>query len=135
MMGGLIALSNPVVKCTVDSCTHYMPGDQCMAAKISVYNDEDSGKSSVSDDTLCKSFHSRKTVGDVVGAFHNANIGGVMSAPFVGGTQITPQVECFVRSCKYWDEHNHCEAEAIHVVGKNAATTSDTDCHTYETRK
>lgn len=125
-------MSNPVVKCTVDSCTHYMPGDQCMAAKISVYNDEETAKSNTYEDTLCKSFYPGKSLGNMVGALHNANVGGVMSAPFVGGTQITPQVECFVKSCKFWDSHNHCEAEVIHVMGKNASTTSDTDCHTYE---
>ena len=127
-------MSNPVVKCTVDSCTHFMPGDQCMAAKISVYNDEGSGKSNTSDDTLCKSFYPRSSVGGMVGALHNANIGGVMSAPFVGGTQITPAVECFVKSCKFWDAHNHCGAEMIHVMGKHASTATDTDCHTYENK-
>jgi hypothetical protein len=106
-----------------------------MASKISVYNDEESGNSKTSEDTLCKSFHSRKTIGDMVGALHNANVGGVMSAPFVNGTQITPQVECFVESCKYWDSHNHCGARTIHVSGKNAATTADTDCHTFERSK
>lgn len=125
-------MSSPQVKCSVDSCTHYMPGDQCMAAKISVYNDEVSGRSSTSEDTLCKSFHPRKSVGDMVGAFHNANIGGAISAPFIDGTQITPQVECFVKSCKYWDRQNHCEAKAIHVMGDNASMTSDTDCNTYQ---
>lgn len=127
-------MSNPEVKCSVDSCTHYMPGDQCMAAKISVYNDEESGSSSTSEDTLCKSFHPRKSVGDMVGAFHNANIGGTISAPFIGGTQITPQVECFVKNCRHWDNQNHCEAKTIHVMGTNASTTSDTDCNTFEAR-
>lgn len=125
-------MSNPVVKCTVDSCTHYMPGDQCMASKISVYNNESDGNSFTSDDTLCKSFHPRKTVGDIVGALHNANVGGMMTAPFVDGTQVTPQVECFVESCKYWDSNNQCIAKKIHVMGSNAANTTDTDCHTYQ---
>jgi hypothetical protein len=111
-----------------------MPGEQCMAAKISVYNDEAKGSSTTSEDTLCKSFHPRGSVGDMVGAFHNANVGGVMTAPFIDGTQVTPQVECFVKSCHYWDPHNHCDAKMIHVMGENAATTTDTDCHTYEKR-
>lgn len=125
-------LSNPVVKCTVDSCTHFMPGDQCMAARISVYNEDETGKSHTAKDTLCKSFHPRKTVGDVIGALHNANVAGTAAAPFVDGTQITPEVECFVRSCRYWDEHNQCGTGMIHVDGKNAARTSDTDCNTYQ---
>ncbi len=125
-------MSNPIVKCTVDTCTHYMPGDQCMAAKISVYNDETTAKSSASPDTLCKSFHPGKSMGDIVGGLHNANVGGVMTAPFVDGTQITPQVECFVTSCKYWEANNRCEAKMIHVMGENAVSTVDTDCHTYK---
>lgn len=125
-------MSNPVVKCTVDQCTHYMPGDQCMAAKISVYNNEAEGTSQKSRDTLCKAFHHRKTMGDMLGAFHNANIGGSLSAAFLEGTQITPAVECFVNNCKYWNDGNYCNAEQIHVTGLNASTTADTDCETFQ---
>lgn len=123
--------TNPVVKCTVEQCTHHMPGDQCMAAKISVYNDSVSGTSSTSDDTCCKSFHHRKTVGDMVGAFHNANIGGVVTSAMYDGKQITPNVECFVNSCKFWEAGNYCDANTIAVKGANAAKEDDTDCETY----
>jgi len=128
-------MSNPMVKCSVDQCTHYMPGEQCMAAKISVYNDELKGDSGKPQDTLCKAFHHRKTMGDMVGAFHNANIGGTMSAAFLEGTQITPAVECFVNNCKFWDNGNYCNAESIHVAGPNASKTADTDCETFEDNK
>jgi hypothetical protein len=124
-------MSNPQVKCTVDQCTHYMPGDQCMAAKISVYNDEMRGTSATSRDTLCRAFHHRKTMGDMIGALHNANIGGSVSAAFMEGTQITPAVECFVNNCKYWEQGNYCQAENIHVAGSNAAKSGDTDCETF----
>jgi len=127
-----MASANPLVKCTVDQCTHYMPGDQCMAAKISIYNDETSGASSTSAETQCKSFHPRKTVGDMVGALHNVNIGGMMSAAFINGTQITPKVECFVNNCKYWHHDNLCDATRIEVNGANASQNQDTDCHTFE---
>jgi hypothetical protein len=125
-------LQNPIVKCTVDQCTHYMPGDQCMAAKISIYNEEATGDSEQFKDTQCKSFHHRKTMGDIVGAFHNANIGGTVSAAFIDGTQITPAVECFVNSCKHWHGDNVCNAAYIDVIGVNAAQTPDTDCSTFE---
>lgn len=128
-------MSNPVVKCSVDQCTHYMPGEQCMAAKISVYNDEVKGTSDRSQDTLCKAFHHRKTAGDMVGALHNANIGGSVSAAFLEGTQITPAVECFVSGCKFWENGNYCKAESIHVAGINASKTSDTDCETFKPNK
>lgn len=129
---GVNGMPNPRVKCTVDQCTHYMPGDQCMAAKISVYNDEETGQSETNRETQCKSFHHRKTVGDMVGAFHNSNVGGMVSAAFLDGKQVTPVVECFVNNCKYWDSTNLCNAGSIHVTGQNAAKTTDTDCHTFE---
>ena len=125
-------MANPIVKCVVDQCTHYMPGDQCMAAKVSIYNEETSGKSEKSRDTQCKSFHHRKTMGDMMGAFHNANIGGTISAAFLDGTQVTPVVECFVNNCKYWESNNLCNARHIDVSGVNAAKTTDTDCSTFE---
>ena len=125
-------MSNPIVKCTVDQCTHYMPGDQCMAAKISVYNDEMEGNSAKSADTQCKAFHHRKTVGDMIGALHNANVGGSVSAAFLEGTKITPAVECFVNECKFWDNGNYCGADQIHVTGTNASKTTDTDCETFK---
>ncbi|BBB92658.1 MAG TPA: DUF1540 domain-containing protein [Methylomusa anaerophila] len=127
-------MSNPLVKCTVDQCTHYMPGDQCVAAKISVYNDEMKSNSRMKEETLCKSFHPRKTMGDMLGAFHNANVGGTVSAAFVDGTQLTPAVECFVNPCKYWQHGNYCNAEHIHVAGLNASKTADTDCETFEAK-
>ncbi|HMM21902.1 MAG TPA: DUF1540 domain-containing protein [Selenomonadales bacterium] len=125
---------NPVVKCTVDQCTHWMQGNQCMASKIGIYNDEAKGDSSASADTQCKSFHANKGIGDMVGALHNANIGGTVRAAFAEGTQITPTVECYVNNCKYWNEGNYCHASAIEVDGLNAAKTTDTDCKTFEVR-
>lgn len=126
-----MSTANPVVKCTVNQCTHYMPGDQCMAAKISIYNDESGNTSSTSSETQCRSFHHRKTVGDMVGALHNSNVGGMVSAAFLEGTQVTPTVECFVNNCKFWDSGNLCTANEIKVSGLNAARTPDTDCETF----
>lgn len=127
----IVLATNPMVKCTVDQCTHYMPGDQCMAAKISVYNNEESASAEASRDTQCKSFHHRKTMGDLVGALHNANVAGAVTGAFMDGKQITPSVECFVSGCKYWDSGNNCSAGSIAVIGANAAKTDDTDCQTF----
>lgn len=129
-----MATANPTVKCTVDQCTHYMPGDQCMASKISIYNDETTGESSSSAETQCRAFHHRKTVGDMVGALHNVNVGGMVSSAFLNGTQVTPTVECFVNKCKFWDNGNVCHASGIEVAGPNAARTPDTDCETFQTK-
>lgn len=124
-------MSNPYVKCTVDQCTHYVPGDRCMAARISIYNEEESPDAATSSQTQCKSFHPRKSLGDMVGALHNVNVGGASAALFMEGQQLTPEVECFVNQCRYWAEGNLCDAANIHVTGTNAATTQDTDCHTF----
>lgn len=123
-------MSNPLVRCTVDQCTHYLPGEQCMAAKISVYNDPTASVSRRSEDTLCQAFHPRKTVGDMVGALHNTNIGGTVAA-MMPGKQITPAVECFVSNCRYWQEANLCKAEHIEVAGPNASRSQDTACATF----
>lgn len=125
-------MANPVVKCAVDQCTHYMAGDQCMAAKVSIFNEETTGKSERTKDTQCQSFHHSETMGDMLGAFHNANVGGTVSAAFLDGTQITPVVECFVNNCKHWESANSCNAYNIDVVGANAAQNPDTDCNTFE---
>ena len=122
---------NPIVKCSVDQCTHWMPGNQCMAAKIGIFNDERSGESHSSADTQCKSFHAGKGLGDYIGALHNANVGGTVKAAFTPGTQITPSVECYVTDCTYWKTGNYCHASAIEVKGPHASKTTDTDCETF----
>jgi hypothetical protein len=126
--------SNPKVACRVDQCTHWMPGDQCMAGKIAIYNQEETGASNHPGDTQCKSFHAGRGVGDYLGALHNANVGGTVKAAFVSGTQITPAVECYVTNCRYWEDSNYCNASTIEVNGQQAAKTSDTDCNTFTTR-
>ncbi|MBP2645998.1 MAG: hypothetical protein H6Q75_1438 [Firmicutes bacterium] len=124
--------ANPIVKCTVDRCTHWMTGNQCMAGKISVYNDEHAGESNTKSDTQCKSFYAGNGLGDYVGALHNANISGTIKAAFTDGTQITPSVECYVTGCKHWEQGNYCHASSIEVNGDNASKTIDTDCQTFE---
>jgi hypothetical protein len=126
-----LAMSNPEVKCTVEQCSHYVSGEQCMAAKISIHNNDTTAKSERAADTQCKSFHFNQTVGDMVGAFHNANLAGAVKAPFMDGTQITPQVECYVDNCKHWDSNNICDARSIEVSGRNAMKNPDTDCETF----
>lgn len=125
--------TNPRVKCSVDQCTHYMTGDYCSAARIDVYNEAmgDSMASS-SSATQCKSFHKRKTIGDMVGSLHNVNFGGLVSGPFIDGKQITPEVKCFVNSCTHWTSGDLCHASEIHVQGMNAGRNEDTDCETFK---
>ena len=123
---------NPKVLCSVDQCTHNVGGNTCMAAKIGIFNDEETASSGVSPDTLCKSFHHNKGMGDMIGAMHNINIGGAMRSQFSDGKQITPAVECYVNDCAYWSSGNLCEAREIRVAGRNAARPADTDCETFK---
>ncbi|MCL1631639.1 DUF1540 domain-containing protein [Sporolactobacillus sp. CPB3-1] len=44
-------------------------------------------------------------------------------------------VLCEVSNCTFWDEGNHCSANAIYVVshkGKQASKQEETDCKTFE---
>ena len=126
-------MSNPLVRCIVDQCAHYLPGDQCTAAKISVYNNDDS-VSETSSDTKCQAFRHRQGIGDMVSSLANSNFGGALAAAFLPGQQMTPTVECFVQDCRYWDAGNACLARSIEVTGFNASTDSDTDCETFVPR-
>lgn len=125
-------MPRPVVKCIVDECTHYMDGDQCMAAKVSIYNEGEHSKAGEGKETKCQSFHHRETMGDIVEAFHNSNVSGSLSAAVMDGVQVTPDVECFVNNCAYWHSSNLCNAAQIDVVGANASQTADTDCSTFK---
>jgi Domain of Unknown Function (DUF1540) len=126
-------MSSPRVKCTVDKCTHYLPGDYCQAAHIDIYNEAiNDSLASSSSQTQCKSFHQRKTVGDMVGSLHNVNVGGLVSGPFVDGQQVTPSVQCFVNTCTHWSSGDNCHATEIQVKGMNAAQDQDTDCETFK---
>lgn len=128
-------MTTPRVKCTVDQCTHYWPGDYCNAAHIDIYNEAAGDATAASaGQTQCRSFHPRKTVGDIVGAVHNVNIGGLMTAAFTKGRQVTPGVACFVNSCTHWASANQCNAPEIHVQGLHAAKHEDTDCETFQAK-
>lgn len=46
-------------------------------------------------------------------------------------------VLCEVNSCKFWATGNNCNASAIYVVNnrnKQASSSSETDCKTFETK-
>lgn len=125
--------SNPRVKCTVDQCTHNIAGDTCSAAHVDIYNEAMGDSTAASSSaTQCKSFHHRKSVGDMVGSLHNVNIGGLVSGPFMSGQQVTPAVKCFVNSCTHWNSGDYCHASEIHVQGTNSGKTEDTDCETFK---
>lgn len=44
-------------------------------------------------------------------------------------------VLCEVSSCRHWDSGNKCGAETIFITAaKEAQTSSETDCHTFENK-
>jgi Domain of Unknown Function (DUF1540) len=121
----------PRVKCVVNTCTHYMPGDVCAADAIHIWHQQKGEMSRTPDETECKSFHKNENLLDMVGATHNVNAGGLVTAPFMAGQQLSPGVKCIVSTCKYWQNGDICEAEAIEITGSSAQECGETDCQTF----
>ncbi|AZR72152.1 hypothetical protein BBF96_01330 [Anoxybacter fermentans] len=122
---------SPKVKCVVNTCTHYVPGDLCGAANIDVIHEEEGKMSKNSEQTQCKTFQIRSSFSNILGSLDNVNLTGALSEPFISGTQLTPSVTCIVDSCKYWDKGDLCGAEKIYISGRDADECQDTNCATY----
>ena len=41
------------------------------------------------------------------------------------------RIKCYVNSCHYYMEGDHCAAEKIEVQPKNATNSDETDCATF----
>ncbi len=121
-------MTNPVVKCSVDTCVHWLPDDACGAGNIDILDEE----AKTSEDTKCKTFELRSSVANMVGGLDNVNWGGMVREPFQEGHQITPSVTCTVHECAYWASGDRCEADSIEVFGSSANTCEETDCSTFE---
>ncbi len=121
-------MTNPVVKCSVDTCVHWLPDDACGAANIDVLDSQ----SKSAEETKCKTFELRSSAANMVGAMDNANWGGMVREPFREGRQITPSVTCTVKDCAYWAAGDRCEADTVDITGSSAHTCEDTDCSTFE---
>lgn len=126
----------PDVKCIVDTCTHYLPGNICAANSIDILNEIPGKMSRNAEQTECKTFHHRKGIGvtDYLGSIDNVNWDGMVTAPFKDGQQLKPKVTCVVDSCKYWVDGDECKADAIEVTGDDADECQDTNCITFEDR-
>ena len=122
---------SPTVKCEVNTCTHYVPGDLCSAANIDVMHEEEGRMSQNSEQTMCKTYQARTSVANMVGSMDNMNLSGAVKEPFQAGTQLTPSVTCVVNSCKYWDEGNLCGIEDIYISGRDSDECQDTNCASY----
>ncbi len=120
------------MKCEVNTCTHWIPGDLCAAGNIDILNEEEGKMSRLAEQTECKTFYRRRGLANIMGSIDNVNWGGMLSEPFLPGLQLTPTVTCVVDSCRYWSTGNRCEAEGIKVSGREADECQDTNCDTFE---
>lgn len=129
----VIFLASQKVKCVVNSCNHWIPGDLCSAENIDILNQQDLD-AGVPGDTECKTF-SKRGVRSMIASIDNVNWSGMAEEPFKEGRQITPSVTCTVDSCVYWDEGDRCGADAIEVTGRDASECEETNCETFENRE
>lgn len=128
-------MNGPKVRCNVDTCTHYVNGDLCGAAKIDILNELPARMSQNDEQTECKTFEKRRGLANMLGSMDNVNWGGMVSdALFEGDDQMNPSVTCIVDSCRYWEQGDRCVAEEISVAGRGADECQDTDCNTFAPR-
>ncbi|MDQ7794382.1 MAG: DUF1540 domain-containing protein [bacterium] len=123
---------SPTVKCEVNTCTHWLPGERCGAGNVDVLHEEESQMSRSAQQTQCKTFYQRRGVANLLGSMDNVNWGGLASAAFQPGGAISPSVTCTVNSCRYWGAGNLCQADEIQVTGEGADESQDTNCHTFD---
>jgi len=124
----------PVVKCVVNTCTHYLYGDRCGAGNIDIMHEQETKMSEVADQTMCKTFSHARNVFSYLGSADNVNWMGSVLGLLVEEYKVSPTVACTVASCKYWGEGAICIAEAIEVSGRNSDECQDTNCETFERR-
>lgn len=123
---------NPKVKCIVNTCTHWVPGNKCAAANIDILNEEVGKMSTIPEQTECKTFAERRGIANMLGSSDNVNWVGFAEEMVGQGRQLNPTVTCVVDTCKYWHDGNLCNVEAIEIVGKKVSECQATDCATFE---
>jgi hypothetical protein len=123
---------SPKVKCVVNTCTHWIYGDQCSAGNIDILNEEIGKMSQNKEQTECKTFSERRGLANMLGSADNVNWVGFAEELMGTGRQLNPTVTCVVDSCKYWAEGDLCAADTIEVTGRDAKECQATNCETYE---
>lgn len=124
----------PKVKCEVDSCTHWVPGQFCAAGNIDILHEEEGRMSEHPEHTQCKTFYRRGGAANYLGSADNVNWTGVAADAFLPGQQTNPEVTCVVDSCRYWAKGDRCDADGIEVAGQAADESQDTNCATFKRR-
>ncbi len=121
----------PTVQCNVTTCTHWVPGFLCGAEKLDILMQDPRHMANDVRQTECKTFALRSSVANIIGSMDNANWGGALEEPFLKGTQLTPDVTCVIKTCRYWVQHDGCNADRIKITGEEARECQDTHCATY----
>lgn len=127
-------MMRPIVKCTVNTCTHYLYGDRCGAGNIDIMHEQELEMSQKKEQTMCKTFNHAKNIFDYLGSADNMNVTGTVMGFINPEYKASPTVTCTVASCKYWGEGSICIAESIEVQYPNSNECQDTDCVTFERR-
>lgn len=125
-------MSGPVVRCEVDTCTHWLPNNVCGAANIDILYEEEGQLAEMSEHTECKTFYHKSGLTSYLGSMDNVDWAGMAKEPFMDGQQINPSVTCTVESCEYWKDGDLCDAEEIKVSGTGANECQDTNCKTFK---
>lgn len=125
---------SPYVKCVVNTCNHYFPGDKCVAENIDVLQQDVHNMARDIDETMCKTFSQRNSIPNYLGSLDNKNWGGLVSA-VMPGEQLTPTVTCVINTCKYWEQGDVCIADSIEITGRDARECQQTNCQTFDQRR
>lgn len=126
---------NPRVKCTVNTCTHYLHGDRCGAANIDVMHEDETQMSTQHEETMCKTFSHARNIFSYLGSADNVNWGGSIVGLINADYPVEPTVRCTISSCKFWGEGSICLAESIEISGVNSDECHDTNCATFIRRE
>lgn len=127
-------MPSPNVRCEVNTCTHWFPGNYCAAGNIDILNEEEGKMPFNREQTECKTFSERRGLANMIGSLDNVNWTGLATGMILDGQQVTPTVTCVVNSCTYWEKGNLCSAGEISVSGRNASECQATDCHTFKNK-
>lgn len=127
-------MPSPNVRCEVNTCNHWLPGNYCTAGNIDILNEEEGKLPFDREQTECKTFNERRGLANMIGSLDNVNWMGLATGMVLDGQQVTPTVTCVVSSCIYWENGNLCNADAINVSGRNARECQTTNCHTFRNK-
>lgn len=121
-------MSNPKVRCMVDTCIHRVNGDLCKAAEIRVQGETARNE----EGTSCRAFRHRGDPANMISYLENANITGILKQALLGRQSLNPATACAAENCRHWERGNRCNAESIEITGQDAQRYEATFCATFE---